>query len=328
MIVRLFFGVFLAAAALSVPAAAAHATEELFRVLSQEESLSYQLPSGWIPRTTRVASAQNFDSGPNADKAVSGYMRTFKMPGQTAAEWAADEARAQSTQGALELRGPQAVKAGASTWQRVTWERDMTLAGEKKRVRGEQYYLKGRVTIVEAFFGGPEANWTPAVRKEIEKLLASIRLESPRAHAEYRPCEAADLPGVWETVSIAVRGASPQEPFFLPYQRFEFTGDGRMKHMVSARPFGPAEEKAWAKRAAATSYEAKKGGELSTRAEGAPDAVTAFCAAVVSDTPAAILEGLPPDAAARMPRKDDVLLAYLRGYGEPYAAKLLRKKDA
>lgn len=159
--------------------------------------------------------------------------------------------------------------------------------------------------------------------------LALSTKMSMAAERPSRPCTPADLAGIWEMKSMTgeMKGMKPSDPFLAAYQRYRFTADGKMMHVVSVTPIaGNKALESRIKNSLLTStYTLDPTGILTIYKIESAQPERCLCANVLEEPAAEKLAGLLPEKRTMIPLKGDVMLTYLDGQGKPVLGKILKK---
>ena len=144
----------------------------------QGEALNLYIPKKWeqLPQSSAGTGHTAYLTNSDRAQALVVLIRAFRVPDQTALEWAHDEARHLISQGMEVVRMPQEVTINQRAWaEMASLVRLKTPDGGTGTSLNEQYFSKqGPVTMIEIGVMGKEQNFNDQNRKEIEEMLFSL----------------------------------------------------------------------------------------------------------------------------------------------------------
>ena len=163
----------------------------------------------------------------------------------------------------------------------------------------------------------------------IAAAFMTLAASSAWAGDKSRACTPKDLAGIWEMKSMTgeTKKVNPSDPFLSPYQRFRFTADGKMTHMVARRPIAgdPTLESLIENTLLLSTYNLDPKGVLTVFKIESSNPEKCLCTYLLADPPAEKLAQLPPEKRAMVPTKGDVMLTYLSADGRTLVGKTLKK---
>lgn len=295
----------------------------------EREKTSFIKPSGWIDNPVKDKSAKSFYTNNDPARSLLILARTIYVSNQTAYEWAIDEVK-DLTPKIKKITQPQSVNIGGLDWVVIEWE------GQRGNVnaKGRQYYSKkdSKYTLIEVAAMGPKEVFDTAGTKEIYDFLSNVKIESRsfdelkkdgfqnELEKKSRPASSADIVGVWEMLYQKYGSHfSADDPFVIPYQRFNFLADGHLKSIGSNAPFD--DEKTlriiWEAAPVSTTYEILEPGVVIIG-----DSIGKYTA-VISLITDDLIELQWPDAPKL--KKGDLAVAYVNPEKQVYLQRHLRK---
>lgn len=162
---------------------------------TEKENITFALPKSWTPGEKGPRGELNFSTSNVPGKGLAGYIRSFYAPPQTAWEWAIEEAKQLEAQGWHIVTQPTERQAGDSTWATLVWEQSMPVGGAMLLMRGEQYYLKGKQTMIEIVLAGPKDLFERVDRREIDVVLSSAGFDARSREEVERAAEVEAISG-------------------------------------------------------------------------------------------------------------------------------------
>jgi hypothetical protein len=95
-----------------------------------------------------------------------------------------------------------------------------------------------------------------------------------------RPCQRADLIGVWHVLRFGfAAGASVdrRDPAYQPHQRYIFRSDATMSYLASPKPLGAGQERTLARSRGSETWAVEESGRLTRQPAGAPGVEASEC---------------------------------------------------
>jgi hypothetical protein len=139
-----------------------------------------------------------------------------------------------------------------------------------------------------------------------------------------RPCQRADLIGVWHVLRFGfAAGAAVDrtDPAYQPHQRYVFRPDATMSYVASPKPLAARQERALARTGGSETWAVEESGRLTRQSAGAPRVEASECRVMtraVTDP-----RGSQPTALP-----GDVLLTEHDADDRPKTRRLLRRINA